>query len=106
MNIHIALYKWKPGITDEQILSALKDIEGLASKVEGIIDITTGLNTSKYSEGYTHVILVRGKDQKAIDDYRSHPDHQKAAEVIDNMEDSGIGVDFVAPARVTAVTRN
>lgn len=94
MNIHIALYKWKPEVTKEQIEVALNDVESLASKINGIIDIVTGLNTSKYSEGYTHVILVRGKDQKAIDDYRAHPDHQKVAKIIDTMEDKGIGVDF------------
>lgn len=94
MNIHIALYKWKPTATPEQIDEALKDVEVLALKIPGILDITTGENTSKYSEGYTHVILVRGKDQAVIDAYRNHPDHAKAATIIESMEDQGIGVDF------------
>ncbi len=95
MNIHIALYKWKPEVTPEQVNQVLQDIESLASKIPGILDITTGQNTSKYSEGYTHVILVRGKNQAAIDAYRNHPDHTKAATTIENMEDHGIGVDFL-----------
>lgn len=94
MNIHIALYEWKESATQEQISQALKEVEALASKVPGILDITTGENTSKYGEGYTHAILVRGKNQAAIDAYRNHPDHIKVAGVIEAMEDRGIGVDL------------
>lgn len=94
MNIHIALYRWKESATPEQVHQALKDVEALAPKLPGILDITTGENTSKYSEGYTHVILVRGKDQAAIDAYRNHPGHAKAAAIIESMEDQGVGVDF------------
>jgi hypothetical protein len=95
MNVHIALYKWKSSATPEQIRQALENVEALAIKVPGIVEISAGENTSKYSEGYTHVILVRGKDQAAIDAYRAHPDHTKVAEQIEAMEEHGIGVDFV-----------
>jgi hypothetical protein len=94
MNVHIALYKWKSEVSEDQIKQVLEEVESLANKVPGILDIVTGLNTSKYGEGYSHVILVRGKDQLAIDSYRNHPDHQKVAQGIDKMEDRGIGVDF------------
>lgn len=94
MNIHIALYKWKPSATEIEINQALKEIEPLSHKVPGIVEISCAKNNSKYSEGYTHVILVRGKDQAAIDAYRGHPDHEKAARQIEAMEEQGIGVDF------------
>jgi hypothetical protein len=94
MNIHIALYKWKQDTNDEAIQQALREVEALANKVPGIIDITTGRNTSKYGQGYTDVILVRGKDQAAINAYRNHPDHSIVAQKIEAMESQGIGVDF------------
>ena len=94
MNVHIALYKWKDSADIEQVEKALKNVESLATKVKGILDITTGLNTSRYGEGYTHAILVRGEDQTALHNYRNHPDHAKAAEIIESMEDKGIGIDF------------
>lgn len=94
MHIHIALYKWKPSVKPEQVADALSQIESLAGKIPGIIDITTGENTSKYSMGYTHAILVRGENQAAIDAYRHHPDHASAAAIIERMEDRGLGVDF------------
>jgi heme-degrading monooxygenase HmoA len=94
MHIHIALYKWKAAATPRQIERALAEIAGLADKVPGVTEISCAENASKYSEGYTHVILVHAKDQAAIDAYRAHPDHQKAAQQIEAMELHGIGVDF------------
>lgn len=94
MQIHIALYHWKDGTTEDQINDALAQIASLEEKVDGIVEISCAKNESKYSEGYTHVILVRGRDAQALADYRSHPDHDVAASLIEAMEDKGIGVDF------------
>ena|SRR5258708_32822782 len=94
MNVHVALYKWKESVSQEQIDQALSEVESLAMKVPGIIEINTGINTSKYSKGYSHIILVRGENQASIDAYRNHPDHARVAKTIDTMEESGIGVDF------------
>lgn len=94
MHIHLALYKWKAGTAPSQIKEALREVEQLATKVPGILNITATENTSKYSEGYTHVIFVQGENQAAIDAYRAHPDHAKVAATIEAMEDHGIGVDF------------
>lgn len=89
MNIHIALYKWKPEVDAESIATAFTAVEALADKVPGIVEISTAKNTSRYSEGFTHVILVRGETQESIDAYRAHPDHVKVARAIDAMEASG-----------------
>ena len=94
MNIHIALYKWKPSASPEDINRAMRGISSLSDQVPGIVEIATGMNTSRYGEGYTHVILVRGKDQAAIEKYRRHPDHSIAAAQIEAIEQHGIGVDF------------
>lgn len=94
MQIHIALYKWKENTQPESINKMLADIETLANKIPGIIEIVATKNISKYNEGYTHVIFVRGKDQAAINAYRSHPKHTIIAQRIAATEQHGIGVDF------------
>lgn len=94
MHIHIALYKWKSTAKKAEIDEALALIENLAQKVPGIVEIVCRKNESKYSEGYSHVIMVRGQNQAAIDAYRAHPDHKQAAKIIDTAENHGIGVDF------------
>jgi hypothetical protein len=94
MQIHIALYQWKEGTPQEKIDEALSQIAALEHKIDGIVEISCARNDSKYAEGYTHVILVRGRDAKALADYRAHPDHEVAATLIESMEEKGIGVDF------------
>lgn len=97
-HIHIAIFSWKAPIISPALRDALLLIEGLKEQVPGIIDIVVGKNSSRYSEGYSHVVLVRGESQSAIDAYRAHPDHVRAAAVIDEAEEKGVGVDFVAGA--------
>ncbi len=94
MQVHLALYKWKAETPKEELKKTLDQIVSLKDKVEGIVEIVWAENQSKYSEGYSHVILVRGKDQKALDEYRTHPDHESAAKIIESFEEHGIGVDF------------
>lgn len=94
MQVHIALYKWKSGATKDKIDDALSQISALQNKIDGIVEISCAKNESKFSEGYSHVILVRGQDAKALEEYRSHPDHKRAAILIESIEEKGIGVDF------------
>jgi heme-degrading monooxygenase HmoA len=98
MRIHIALYRWKDAVAPEQIEDVYKRLTSLGLKIPGIIGITCTKNESKYSEGYTHVIYVRGRDQVAIDTYLNHPQHTKLAKIIDTMEERGVGVDFTIPS--------
>jgi stress responsive alpha/beta barrel protein len=93
MQIHIALYKWKSSVAPEQIGRALDKVKALQT-IPGITEIIWAENTSKYSEGYTHVIFVCGENKAALDAYRNHPEHVLLADEIEEMEDQGIGVDF------------
>lgn len=94
MIVHIALFKWKPNVSQEAIEKAMADIRALKDKVDGVIDIRCGPNFSKWNEGYTHAFLVLAKDRNALDAYRNHPDHVDAAERIDEMDGGSIGIDF------------
>ncbi len=94
MFVHIALFKWKQGVNRDEITTALQEVETLEDKIDGVTEITTGQNTSRYSEGYTDVVLVRADTQEAVDAYRNHPDHVAVAKKIEAMEESGVGVDF------------
>ena len=94
MHIHIALYRWKTDTSPTKIEDALKNLEKLRGKIPGLVEISYGENKSQFSEGYSHVILIRGETAEAIQAYRDHPDHQAAALAIESIEQHGIGVDF------------
>ena len=93
MYTHIAIFKWKSGTKISAVNSVLREIKALENKISGI-EISIAENRSKYSQGYTHVILIRGKGKEAIEAYRKHSAHQIVATKIEAMEEHGIGVDF------------
>ncbi|HEY9778172.1 MAG TPA: Dabb family protein [Planktothrix sp.] len=95
MHIHIALFRWKDNVAQAQIDEAIEQIRDLRNEVPDVIDIRCGVNTHKESKGLTHAILVMARTQKALDDYRKHPQHDAAAKVIEVMEADGLGCDFV-----------
>lgn len=92
--IHCAIFKWKDGVTDAEVEHALQLVRDVKDRVPGIREIYCGTNTSKWSQGYTHAVVVIGDDQKAVDNYRSDDVHHEAAKLIDAMELDGIGVDY------------
>lgn len=94
MTIHIALYKWKSGATKEQVMSCLKKVQELKSKVDGIVDIFVGENYHKESKGLTYGVVVIARSQQALDAYRSHTDHSIVAAEIESIEEDGLGFDF------------
>ncbi len=94
MIVHIALFKWKKGVSKQKIEKSMEDIKKLKNKVDGLIDIVAGENFSKYSEGFTHAVVVLAKDRGALQAYRGHPLHIIVAKEIEKMEERGIGFDF------------
>ena len=94
MFVHIALFRWKDSAQPVEIEKAINAIRDLRKKVPGIIDIRCGLNTHKECKGLTHAVLVLAATQQALDAYRRHPDHERAASTIAGMEADGLGCDF------------
>jgi hypothetical protein len=94
MIIHIALFRWKAGISEADIGRALQRVRDLKLKVPGLADIYCGANHSRWAEGFTHGVVVLAHTQAALDAYRAHSDHALVAKQIESMEDRSIGVDF------------
>jgi len=92
--VHVALFAWKSDVEQSDVDRVMAEVALLQDKVPGVIEIFAGENQSKYSEDYSHVVMVRAQSQAAIDAYRAHPDHVKAAAEIDTYELKSVGVDF------------
>jgi hypothetical protein len=94
MIIHIALFKWRKNISRKDILQIMDDVLSMKGKIKEIIDLSCGRNFSKWSKGYTHAVVVKVKDKKALDKYRKHPIHIPIAKRIEELEQDSIGIDF------------
>jgi hypothetical protein len=95
LHIHIALFKWKPDADPERIDSLLRDVEALADRLPGIVEISCGVNTSRHADGYSHVVLVRGESEEAVRGYLDDVEHRAAADVLHAVAEGLIAVDLV-----------
>ena len=77
---HLVLFKWKADAGEEAIAETMTQLHDLKSHIEGIHDLTCGLNISDRAKGYTHGLVVRFDSREALDAYGPHPAHQRVVQ--------------------------
>ena len=93
MIIHIALFKWRTGVSEEEIVRVMGEIQSLKEKINEVTELYCGKNFSKWSKNYTHAVIVKVKDREALEAYRSHPLHLPVAKRMEELEEDSIGID-------------
>lgn len=93
---HIAFFKFKPGVTDDQIIQAFDLLMEVSESIDGIEDYVWGPNNSPegLSEGYTHAFVMTFRDAAARDGYLPHPEHDKFKQAALPLLDGVAVVDF------------
>jgi Stress responsive A/B Barrel Domain len=78
---HVVLVRFKPDADISKVFAALKALQG---KIDGIIAITAGADSSPegLQRGNTHGFTVDFVDAAARDAYLPHPEHQKVGAMI------------------------
>lgn len=94
MIVHIALFRWRENISQEQINGLMRSISNLKNKIPDVVSLYAGENFSKWNEGYTHAVVVTTRTRSGLDSYRNHPAHIPVAKAVDKMEEQSIGIDF------------
>jgi hypothetical protein len=93
---HIALFKFKDGVTEEQIDQAFEQLLDLSEEIPGIENFVSGANSSPegLNQGYTHGFVMVFTDAAARDGYLAHPEHEKVKEAVLPMVESVVVFDF------------
>lgn len=91
---HIVLLKWKPGTTDAQIDAAFDQAQALVKEIDTVERVTLGRNRARDDHGFTHALIVKLSDDRALSDYLDHPVRKRyLAEVLEPIERERIEVD-------------
>jgi len=77
MYMHMFAFRWKPGVTDEQIRRVIDEIRALQGQIPGLLETCVGRNISPRGQGYELGGVMKFADKKSLDDYGPHPVHQK-----------------------------
>jgi hypothetical protein len=93
---HVAIVKFKPGTSDEQITRSFEAIGKLRDVVPGILDYSWGANNSPegLNQGFTHAFVMTFKNAAARDAYLPHPAHEKVKQLVLPHVESVIVFDY------------
>ncbi len=78
--LHIVLFKWKPGTTQDQRDEIHSVLRSLESRIPGIREIQCGENFSDRAQGFETVLVVRFESRQALEDYLQHPAHREVVQ--------------------------
>jgi hypothetical protein len=77
MYIHCFAFRWKPGVTEDQIAHAAAEIKKLQGQIPGLLETYVGQNISPRRQGYTFGGVMKFADKASLDAYGPHPVHQQ-----------------------------
>jgi len=86
---HIALVKFKPGVSEGQIEDIFAQLKALKEGIPGILDFSSGRNNSPegLNGGFTHGFIMTMQGAAARDAYLAHPEHEKVKAIaLPNVE--------------------
>ncbi len=81
---HIALFKFKPTCTEQDIAEVWRTIESLPRDIPGILSLSWGANVSTegLDQGYTHSFVMVFENLAARDAYLPHSAHEAAKAIV------------------------
>jgi hypothetical protein len=91
---HVAMIKWKAGVTEAQAAEVMERIRDVASRVKTLHGIHWGPNSSPRAQGFTHAIIIEGITAAALDDYRADTLRQEASELLVEYAEDIVAADF------------
>lgn len=96
---HIVMWKLKESCDGmnkgEMALKLKKEIERLKTAVPSIEEIEAGINFTSRNDAYDLVLNSVFRDEKALEEYQVHPEHEKFKELIARYRESIIVADYI-----------
>lgn len=81
---HMVLFKFKEGVTAEEIREVVEAFGALPSKIDTIVDFEQGTDVSveNLADGFTHGFLVTFRDAAGRDVYLPHAAHKEFVDLV------------------------
>ncbi len=76
---HVALFRWKPGTTDEQVAAVKDALEALPAQVPTIRSYAVGPDLRLGEDRWDFAVVASFEDARGYQAYVDHPAHQAVA---------------------------
>ncbi|QMU29540.1 Dabb family protein [Adhaeribacter radiodurans] len=95
---HVVAFKFKPGITPEQMQKATKDFLQLKTRIPQIMELEGGPDVAIQNKNgkFTHCFVVTVKNQEDLNTYGEHPIHKAFSQSVDPLLAEVMVVDYWA----------
>ena len=95
---HVVMMKMaaaSPEERDERAALLAAELEALPPHIEHILALSVGVNSLESRGNWDLVLTVDVADEAALDAYRTHPEHVKVVELIQQIVADRCAVDFL-----------
>lgn len=95
---HVVLFKFKDGVSEQQIDEVVKAFAALPGKIDAIRDFEMGTDVSveNKAQGFTHGFIVTFADETGRAEYLPHPAHKAFGKLVGPRLDKVLVFDFWA----------
>jgi hypothetical protein len=93
---HVVAFRFKPGVTPEQMQQVTEDFHALKQKVPQIIEFEGGpdIHLQRKAGKFTHVFIVTVRNEEDLAAYGAHPDHRAFSRSADPLLAEVMVVDY------------
>ncbi len=95
---HIVMWKLKDfaeGCSKQENAIKIKAmLEDLQGKIEQIVCLEVGINAISSDMAYDAVLISEFEDEQALNVYKNHPEHVKAADFVAKVKEGRAVVDY------------
>ncbi len=74
---HIVMLEFNDGVAENAKMAALKEVEALKGKIDGIQSVESGKDFSGRAGNFTHSVIVTMRDRDVLAAYGPHPAHKE-----------------------------
>lgn len=96
---HFGVFKFKPGITEEQIESCFLTMKDMVGRIDGLLDMEYGPYNGDegLNEDFTHGFVMTFDSPESRDAYLPHPVHEEVKLFVVPKLERVIVFDIVVP---------
>lgn len=79
---HVAMFKWKEGVSDDQKVAARDALANLKTAVPSVVEYTVGFDIERNPNNWDMVLVGDFDDVPALEEYFAHPVMNAASDLV------------------------
>jgi quinol monooxygenase YgiN len=79
---HVAMFRWKDGVSDEQKQAARDALAALKQEVPSVVEYTVGFDIQRNPNNWDMVLVADFRDVAGLESYFAHPVMNAASDLV------------------------